>query len=124
MARAAALANVMERGGKKPPPRFASEGEPEEDMERGGAPGEEPDDAEAEMDEEQGGEPESHEPASYQEHFELAVDDMADIMGVSPEDRADFGSALKAAIHSVFADAMGDEAGPPEEPGEGDEEPE
>lgn len=126
---AKALMALFEKklGGKKSmPPRFSSEGEPEEAEARGGSPGEELDAEEAEAEER--GEPEHGEgeeeggDRSYAQHFELAVDDIADIAGISPEDRADFGSALKAAIHATIADA--DSMGGDEEEPEGEPPPE
>lgn len=112
--------------GKKTPPKFASEGEPNHDEHDG----EEPDAAEAEMDEHGpggGGMPDEGGSQSYDEHKELALDDMADILGVSPEDRKDFGSAMTAFFHASMMSMPGEaeepEGGSPEgmEAGAGEE---
>jgi hypothetical protein len=103
--------------GKKPPPKFASEGEPENES-GGGAQGGEPDGDEAPEGEggpEGGDMPGEGGDKSYDEHKELALDDMADILGVSPEDRKDFGSALSAFFHASMMSLPdeGADEGPP-----------
>lgn len=95
-------------------PKFGDEGEPEESP-RGTAAG--PDDSD-------GGYPSSGPPNSgglpggqMSDPVEAkAVDDMGDILGIGPEDRADFGNALKAYVQSCLANSMGGAPGPDEMP--------
>ena len=56
---------------------------------------------------EEGAEEEAPEPGGdYSEHKSMALDDLADIVGVSPEDRGDFDSALSAYVHAAIAEAL------------------
>lgn len=57
-----------------------------------------------------------------------AVDDMGDILGIGPEDRADFGNALHAYVSSCVAKALAESGEPdgdemPMPPGEDEEAP-
>jgi len=126
MAAKAALIGLMERmAPRKGGRRFADEGEPEMDDTRGGASAGEPDDDEAEADEEGHGDEGEDAGGDHRAHSDMALEDLADMAGIAPEDRADFGAALRAFVHAEIAEAMkgGDD---PEEEDEGneDEEPE
>jgi hypothetical protein len=59
----------------------------------------------------------------HDEHAEMALDELADIVGVSPEDRQDFGHAMTALMHATIAKVMAEQDEEPG-PGEGEEEPE
>ena len=126
----AETALVAKFGGKKRPPKFEDDGPPTgSDQGRGsgsgpsgdsyGADSAMPDDGG--MDDTGAGPdpsmPDNVDPA------EKSVDDMADILGVGPEDRQDFANALKTYVHACLAEAMGPpdmgampSAGPESEP--------
>ncbi|HEY1695137.1 MAG TPA: hypothetical protein VGG39_23375 [Polyangiaceae bacterium] len=112
---AKALVGLFEKKMRKPD----IEGEPEMEEERGSGDGDGDGDGEAPAS--------SEKPGGYDEHEEMALDDLADIVGVSPEDRGDFGSALAAYVHACVAKALHEQDEEPEEepePGDGEEEPE
>jgi hypothetical protein len=114
---AKALIGLVEKMSAKKPSRFADEGEPEMDARGSGAEGG-PDAHEGgEGEEEAGG-------GGHDEHMEMALDDLADIAGIAPEDRKDFGTALKVLVHACVADAMGGPEPEPEEEGDEEAEPE
>ena len=105
---------------KKRAPKPDLEGPPEREESMGAGrdePGldvEEQDDAAPESGEMEG---------SHDDHAAMALDELADIAGISPEDRPDFHAALTAFVHASIAKVMSEQDAP-EEPGEGGEEPE
>ena len=111
---------------KRTPPEFADEGPPDDEEERGGTSGGEPEGPDADGAEDpEAGPPSSERPGGMHDHAEMALDDLADIAGISPEDRADFGSALDAYVSARIADALAEHGGdePEEEPEPEEEEP-
>lgn len=68
-----------------------------------------------------GDDAEEPEDKGFGDHANMALDDLADICGVSPEDRGDFGAAMTAFVHAVVGDALRGDDG--EEPDEGGGEP-
>lgn len=113
--------------GKGKPPKFGDEGEPSTDKEpRGAAAGADDGSAEGETEEDgdivspdsMGGGGEGAEgELTHGDDYERAADDVADMLGVAPEDRPAFGESLKAMIVSCLAEHMRGEAegGAPDE---------
>lgn len=100
----------------KKPSKFADEGPPEDDSKETGVGVGGEDSGEAgpphSMDgpdlKSADGEGMSHEEGGYDAEAK-AVDDMADILGVGPEDREDFAAALQTYVHTCVAKALGEE---------------
>jgi hypothetical protein len=103
-------------GGKKRAPKFEDEGPPSSSDESRGAGGSSKssskDSSPPEPDMEMGaGEPDGDEtmgddPMAGGDPEEQAADDLADILGVGPDDREDFGNALQAYVSACLAKNM------------------
>lgn len=113
---------IAKFGGKKRMPKFEDEGPPTDASDRGMGPSDESDE-DMPMPGDEAMPDEGGMPDSGMGLEEQSVDDMSDILGVSPEDREDFGNALHAYVHACISKAMG--GGEMEEPegmpGGGDE---
>ena len=111
--------------GKKRAPKFADEGPPDmESTARGSGAGAgddagaamPPGDGESEAGGGTGGDsmPDMGGGAPPQADHEQALDDLADVIGVGPQDRPDFANALKAYVQACIAETLGGaEGGPP-----------
>lgn len=111
--------NSLQRDfGAKKPPKFQDDGPPT-DGKRGGAggpPDEEMDYSPSEVGAGSGAK------GPYDDLESSAADDLADLAGVAPEDRADFATALKTYVQACFSklSAQDDGSEMPDE-GEGDD---
>jgi hypothetical protein len=115
--------------GKKRPPKFADEGPPdmaETPRGSGAGVGDEPDmsdmgdkadmsDVGGDANDGSGDMPDAGgDPNQAQDPEEQALDDLADVIGVGPQDREDFGNALEAYIQACIAKTLGGASdGPP-----------
>src|SRR5579872_3511784 len=113
MAEAALIAKF---GGKKrPAPKFGDEGPPSSEVSgrgSGSGTGEE-DSSPTEPDMDDAGGSGGDGVGMSADPEEQAVDDLADIVGVGPEDRDDFAAALKSYVSACIASSMA----PPDMPG-------
>jgi hypothetical protein len=106
---------------KRPKPEL--EGPPEREEEHGAGHDEEPG---VEVEEHEDAGPESGEMpgGAHDDHAAMALDELADIAGVAPADREDFGAAMTAFVHASIAKVMSEQDEPPPDEGEEPEQPE
>jgi len=106
---------LTDKMASRSPKPFGDEGPPDmdgEDSVRGSAAGADDSGGGPPMPDDAGGPPDMAGQGGYDEGAK-AVDDMADILGVGPEDRVDFGNALSAYVGSEIAKALAGAGGPP-----------